>query len=87
MIGALRSTAGIVSIGAAVPERIVTNDEIASRIETSDAWIRERTGIQQRRISGEHEFATDLGAAAAQQALDRSGIAPAAIDFVVCATC
>jgi 3-oxoacyl-[acyl-carrier-protein] synthase-3 len=87
VIGALRSTAGIVSIGKAVPERIVTNEEIASRIDTSDAWIRERTGIHERRISGDLEFASDLGIAAAQQAIDRAGIAPAEIDFVVCATC
>ena len=87
MIGALRSTAGIVSVGKAVPARVVTNDELATRIDTSDAWIRERTGIAERRISGVDEFASDLGIAAAQQAIDRAGIAPAEIDFVVCATC
>jgi len=87
VIGALRSTAGIVSIGRALPERIVTNADLATRIDTSDAWIRERTGIVERRISGPEEFASDLGIAAAQQAIDRATIAPAEIDFVVCATC
>lgn len=86
MIGALRSTAGIVSIGAAVPERVMTNDEFAARLDTSDAWIRERTGIQERRIAGPEEWASTLGLAAAQQALDRSGIAPADLDAVVVAT-
>ena len=52
-----------------------------------DAWIRARTGIRERRIAAPDEFASDLGLAAAQQALDRSGLAPAEIDLVVCATC
>lgn len=86
MIGALRSTIGIVSVGAALPERVVTNDEIARRVDTSDAWIVERTGIHERRVAADDEFVADLGARAAEQALDRSGLAPADIDLVVCAT-
>jgi 3-oxoacyl-[acyl-carrier-protein] synthase-3 len=87
VIGALRSTAGIVSIGASVPERIVTNAELSARIDTSDAWIRERTGIAERRVAASDVWASDLGLAAAQQALDRSGLAPADIDIVIAATC
>jgi 3-oxoacyl-[acyl-carrier-protein] synthase III len=87
VIGALRSTAGLVSIGAAVPERVVTNDELSSRIDTTDAWIRERTGIAERRVAAPDVWASDLGLAAAQQALDRSGLAPAEIDIVIAATC
>ena len=87
MIGVLRSTAGIVSIGAAVPDRIVTNEELSARIDTTDAWIRERTGITERRVAAPDVWSSDLGLAAAQQALDRSGLAPADIDSVIAATC
>ena len=71
VIGALRSTAGIVSIGASV-RADVTNDEISARIDTSDASIGARTGIAERRVAAADVWASDLGLAAAQQALDRS---------------
>ncbi len=87
MIGALRSSMGVIGVGAAVPERVMTNAEIAARIDTSDAWIRERTGIGERRIVAEDEFCSDLALAAAERALERSGIAPAEIDLVLVATC
>ncbi len=63
------------------------NDEIALRIDTSDEWIRARTGIAERRVAAPDVWASDLGLAAAQQALDRSGLAPADIDIVIAATC
>jgi 3-oxoacyl-[acyl-carrier-protein] synthase-3 len=86
VIGAVPSDLGIVAVGAAVPERVLTNEEISLRVETDDAWIRERTGIAERRIAADDDTVTSLALAAAQQALDRGGIAPASIDLVVVAT-
>lgn len=73
-------------VGAHLPKRIVTNDELAKIIDTSDEWIRERTGIRQRHIADDHEHTSDLGTAAAKQALVRAGIDPVDIDLVICAT-
>jgi 3-oxoacyl-[acyl-carrier-protein] synthase III len=73
-------------VGAHLPRRIVTNDDLARRIDTSDAWIKERTGIEQRHIAEEGELTSDLGIAASRQALVRAGIDPIDIDLVVCAT-
>src|SRR6476659_1511610 len=64
----------------------MTNDELARRVDTSDAWIRERTGIEQRHVAGDGELTSDLGIAASRQALVRAGIDPVDIDLVVCAT-
>src|SRR5471032_1428551 len=69
--------------GIAVPDRIVTNDELSLTLDTSDAWIVERTGIKERRIGGS---ARTLGALAAQRALDDGGYTIDDIDFVVLAT-
>ena len=73
-------------VGAHLPKRIVTNDELAKRLDTSDTWIQERSGICQRHIAGDDELTSDLGAAAAKQALIRAGIDPIDIDLVICAT-
>ncbi len=73
-------------VGAHLPKRIVTNDDLARRIDTSDAWIKERTGIEQRHIAEDGELTSDLGIAASHQALVRAGIDPIDIDLVVCAT-
>jgi 3-oxoacyl-[acyl-carrier-protein] synthase III len=86
VIAAVQSRVGLVSVGAAVPERVVTNDEIAQRVATSDEWIVTRTGIRERRVAAPDEYAHDLALRAAEDALDRSGLAPAQIDLVVCAT-
>ena len=72
--------------GGYLPQRCVSNDELAKTVNTSDDWIRERTGIRQRHIAAKGELTSDLGAAAAKQAMVRAGIAPSAIDLVVCAT-
>ena len=69
-----------------MPKTVVTNADLAARMDTSDAWIRERTGIHQRHIAAEGELTSDLGVVAAKQALVRSGIAASAIDLVICAT-
>ena len=74
------------SVGAHLPKRIMTNDDLAKIIDTSDEWIRERTGIRQRHIADDHELTSDLGIAACKQALVRAGIDPVDIDLVICAT-
>src|SRR6516165_2796084 len=73
-------------VGAYLPKRIMTNDDLARLVDTSDAWIRERTGIEQRHVAEEGELTSDLGIAASRQALVRAGIDPVDIDLVICAT-
>ena len=73
-------------VGAHLPKRIVTNDDLAKIVDTSDSWIQERSGIVCRHIADENELTSDLGAAAAKQALVRAGIDPVDIDLIVCAT-
>jgi 3-oxoacyl-[acyl-carrier-protein] synthase-3 len=73
-------------VGAYLPKRVMTNNDLAHLVDTSDEWIKERTGIQQRHIAGDEELTSDLGIAASRQALIRSGIDPIDIDLVICAT-
>ena len=73
-------------VGAHLPKRILTNNDLAKIVDTSDEWIVERSGIHQRHIAGDDELTSDLGIAAARQALVRSGIDPVEIDLVICAT-
>jgi 3-oxoacyl-[acyl-carrier-protein] synthase III len=86
MIAAFQSTLGMISVGSAVPERVVTNAELAAQVDTNDEWITSRTGIRERRVAGDDEYASDLALAAALDALDRCEVPPAAIDLVICAT-
>lgn len=76
----------IVALGHYQPSRVVTNDEIAQLVETSDEWIRDRVGIASRRIA-DGETVTDMAAAAAGKALAGSGLTATDIDLVVVATC
>jgi 3-oxoacyl-[acyl-carrier-protein] synthase III len=73
-------------VGAHLPKRVMTNEDLSRLVETSDSWIRERTGIEERHIAEEGELTSDLGIAASRQALVRAGIDPVDIDLVVCAT-
>src|SRR5208282_2184908 len=73
-------------VGAALPARIVTNDELARSVDTSDAWIRQRTGIKQRYVAGEGETTATLATQAAERALRHAGLTAADIDLVVVAT-
>jgi 3-oxoacyl-[acyl-carrier-protein] synthase-3 len=82
-----RRSASVISTGAYLPSRIVTNDELAHIVETSDEWIRSRTGIRERRIAAADELTSDMGAKAAQQALELGGIDPENIDLIIVATC
>ncbi len=74
------------SIGAYVPPKIMTNADFEKIIDTSDEWITKRTGIKERRVSEKNEAPSDMGAKAAQQAIERAGIAKEDIDLVICAT-
>jgi len=74
------------SIGAYAPERILSNLDLEKMIDTTDEWIMKRTGIKERRIAAESEATSDMGAKAAQVAIDRSGIDKDEIDLVLCAT-
>ena len=76
----------MISVGSYLPERIVTNDELAGFVDTSDAWIRQRTGIAQRHIVAEGEMTSDLARIAAERALDGAGIAADEIDLIIIAT-
>ncbi len=71
----------------AVPSRVVTNDDLAQRLDTSDEWIRSRTGIVERRVAGPDEFTSVLATRAGREALERAGVAPGAVDTVIVATC
>lgn len=72
--------------GHYVPARVVTNRELESRVDTTDAWIIERTGIRERRIAAEGEFTSDMAAAAARRALEAAELAATDIDLIIVAT-
>ncbi|WHA40231.1 beta-ketoacyl-ACP synthase III [Agrobacterium larrymoorei] len=72
--------------GAALPKRVMTNQDIEGVVETSDEWIVQRTGIKQRYIAGEGETTSSLGEAAARAALENAGIQPEDIDLIIVAT-
>lgn len=73
-------------VGAYLPKRVMTNDDIAKIVDTTNEWIVERSGIRSRHIAADGELTSDLGIAAAKQALVRAGIDPVDIDLVICAT-
>ncbi|MFZ5623876.1 MAG: beta-ketoacyl-ACP synthase III [Gemmatimonadota bacterium] len=76
----------ILGTGLAVPERVVTNDDLSKLMDTSDEWIRVRTGIQQRHWVREGETGTELARQASLRALDAAGLEPGAVDAIVYAT-
>jgi 3-oxoacyl-[acyl-carrier-protein] synthase-3 len=78
--------ARITGVGHYVPERVVTNHDLEACMDTSDAWIQERTGIRERRFVRDDETCSDLGVAAAREALATAGRSAADVDFVVFAT-
>jgi 3-oxoacyl-[acyl-carrier-protein] synthase III len=79
--------AKILAFGGYQPDRVVTNDDLAKMVETTDEWIRARVGIESRRIAADDETVTDMAEAAGAKALAASGLAPSAIDLVIVATC
>jgi len=76
----------IVGTGSHLPARVLTNSDLEKMIETSDTWIRERTGIEQRHIAAEGETTLDLGEHAARRALDAAGLRPEDVDFIAFGT-
>ena len=88
MIGSGRSDVHvtITGLGGHVPERVITNDELAQLVDTSDEWIVERTGIRERRIAAETEALSDISLPAAQQALEQAGSDGKDIDLLIVAT-
>lgn len=72
--------------GSFLPEKVITNDDMTRIVDTSDEWIRDRTGIRERHIASDDEKTSDLAVAAARAALDRAGMAPGDIDLVIVAT-
>ena len=76
----------ITGIGANVPERVLTNDELSELVDTSDEWITHRTGIRERRIAREDEALSDMALPAARQALEMAGIGGPELDLIICAT-
>jgi len=76
----------IAGTGSYLPSQVLTNHDLARRVDTSDAWIRTRTGIRERRIAAPAESTSDLALHAARAALDAAGVAPQDVDLVVVAT-
>jgi 3-oxoacyl-[acyl-carrier-protein] synthase-3 len=79
--------ARILAVGGYQPDNVVTNDDLAAVMDTSDEWIRSRVGIASRRIAAPEETVADMAVAAAGKAVAGSGISPANIDLVIVATC
>jgi 3-oxoacyl-[acyl-carrier-protein] synthase III len=76
----------ISGVGTYLPERVVTNDDLARTVDTSDEWIRTRTGISERRIAGENESTSAMGVAAARRALEQAKVSPDDVDLIITAT-
>lgn len=76
----------VLGCGGYLPDQVVTNDMLAQRVDTSDQWIRERTGIAQRHIAADGELTSDLAVKAAEQAIERAGIDRQEIDLVLVST-
>jgi 3-oxoacyl-[acyl-carrier-protein] synthase-3 len=79
--------AGITGLGLYLPERVLTNAEIAQTVDTNDEWIRSRTGIAERRIAAPGQLTVDLAENAARAALDDAGVLAAQVQLIIVATC
>ncbi|MCZ9346740.1 ketoacyl-ACP synthase III, partial [Streptomyces sp. TRM76130] len=77
---------GILATGSFLPDHVVTNDDLAQVVQTSDAWVTARTGIRERRRADPRHHSSDLGHRAALAALDDGGLAPDQLDALVVAT-
>ena len=87
MIGSANGGAiSITGLGCRVPERVITNDELATMMDTNDEWIRERTGIRERRIAAPGEALSDLCLPACRVALEQAGLDASEIDLIIVAT-
>jgi len=87
MIGSAQGVRiGITGLGVHVPDKVMTNDELSTIVDTTDEWIQERTGIRERRIAAPDEALTDIALPAARAALEDAGVDAADIDLLICAT-
>jgi 3-oxoacyl-[acyl-carrier-protein] synthase-3 len=87
MIGSANGVAiSITGLGSYVPERVVTNDDLSTMMDTNDEWIRERTGIRERRIAEPEQALSDLCLPAAREALADAGLEGSEIDLIIVAT-
>jgi 3-oxoacyl-[acyl-carrier-protein] synthase-3 len=77
---------GITGLGVHVPDKVVTNADLARIVETTDEWIVERTGIRERRFATQDEALTDIALPAARDALAQAGVDPGSVDLLICAT-
>ncbi|MFO0837339.1 MAG: beta-ketoacyl-ACP synthase III [Phycisphaerae bacterium] len=75
-----------IGTGVGVPEQVVTNDELARRLDTNDNWIVTRTGVRERRMAGPGESTLTLATRASREALEEAGLSPDQIDLILCAT-
>ncbi|CAN5579627.1 ketoacyl-ACP synthase III [soil metagenome] len=80
------NNAGIIGMGHAYPEGILTNADLEKMVDTNDEWITSRTGIKQRHKAADNEYTSQFGTLAAKQALERAGLKAEDIDLIVCAT-
>ena len=82
----LGRSCSIVGVGSYLPERIVTNADLAKSVDTTDEWITSRTGIKARRVAAADEFTSDLATKAALRAMKKAGVKPEEIDLIIVAT-
>jgi 3-oxoacyl-(acyl-carrier-protein) synthase III len=82
----IQQNAGIIGMGHAFPEGVLTNADLERLVETSDEWITSRTGIKQRHKAADNEYTSQFGSLAAKQAIERAGLKPEDIEIIVCAT-
>ncbi len=80
------SSAGILGTGTALPEKVITNQDLEKLVDTTDRWITERTGIKERRQAGPAETTSLLSVQASRKALEMAGISPKNLDLIICAT-
>lgn len=78
--------AGILGVGRYIPEKVLTNHDLEQMVDTSDEWIRTRTGIEERRIAAEDMYSSGMAAEAAQKALDQAGVSAEDLDMILVAT-
>lgn len=78
--------AGIIGTGSYLPEKVLTNEDLEKMVDTSDEWIRTRTGIQERRVAREEEAASDLSLKASERALESAGVRAEEIELIIVAT-
>ncbi len=81
-----KRTVSIIGTGSYVPERILTNADLEKMVDTSDEWIRSRTGIRERRIAAPDEATSDMAVKASRAAIEQAGIKVTEIDLIIVAT-